>query len=396
MSRLNDLEAGSRADHAVGVEVSELHGPAIDRIGWLASERGLQLFVDNGSFPLFNENIRRAGEGLAPKLLDHDAVLAKFDRIISSISEYKNWQPDEDAALPNEWEHRERPNLGAEMETAPVLLAMPDVVGDQAATLALIEQYKKEISYYQSISGLARPMLVLQNGELSLSEVYSKIVEILGNDNFVTGIPSAAAVISPRDFIDFLKTSKPQAVHILGAASDRTLDPRLAQIVDSGIAEGIEVSADANLIRSLGFMKGATPEERTRRIIDHLGKGPAERYRREVEARAEADPFERYRLAAAARETEADRIAADTGDAPVVLARTLPPGIRGEPVIQGVLISPSSDPNYPGQWQITRFDADGMSGHTNEPTKRDAVLDSLKEGYADTNRNLLRELARTD
>lgn len=53
----------------------------------------------------------------------------------------------------------------------------------------------------------------------------------------------------------------------------------------------------------------------------------------------------------------------------------------------------SLDPS--GKWRVTRFDADGFSGHMVFADKRAAVMDALTSGYRDTDRNLLRRLCRT-
>lgn len=96
-----------------------------------------------------------------------------------------------------------------------------------------------------------------------------------------------------------------------------------------------------------------------------------------------------------AKRIEAATQIAGEGDEPVVLAGPTVQGQNG-PIERGMLISPSADPEYPGWWQVTRFDNDGFSGHTVEKTKVDAVASALGEGYADTNRNMLRQFAGTE
>lgn len=76
------------------------------------------------------------------------------------------------------------------------------------------------------------------------------------------------------------------------------------------------------------------------------------------------------------------------GDGPLVLAMTRNDGLK-----MGVLVSPS--PDQPGKWRLTFFDEDGFSGDTTRTTRPECIALAIREGYRDTNRNLLRELDKT-
>ncbi|MGN5477644.1 hypothetical protein ACTMU2_14145 [Cupriavidus basilensis] len=175
--------------------------------------------------------------------MDFDAVLQKYEQLQQYIAE----------ANP------------AEEQITPPMFVMPDVVGDQAASLALVEQYRGWIKAETEFQ-VSRPVVPLQRGDLSLSAAYAKVVEILGSDRFIVGIPSNAAAITPEEFIAFLRESKPKAVHILGALADSRLSPRLQQIVEAGLDADIEVSADANILRSKILTKDAPADGRAARI----------------------------------------------------------------------------------------------------------------------------------
>lgn len=58
----------------------------------------------------------------------------------------------------------------------------------------------------------------------------------------------------------------------------------------------------------------------------------------------------------------------------------------------GAFISP--EPDNSGRWRITWFDQRGFSGDTQRATKAACIIDAMKEGYRDTNRNLLRVYAK--
>jgi hypothetical protein len=78
-------------------------------------------------------------------------------------------------------------------------------------------------------------------------------------------------------------------------------------------------------------------------------------------------------------------VIAGDDDKPVVLA---------DKRQHGALIS--NDIDEPGKVRLTWFDKDGFSGHTVYNTRQEAIRAALQSGYADTNRNLLREYSRLD
>ena len=62
---------------------------------------------------------------------------------------------------------------------------------------------------------------------------------------------------------------------------------------------------------------------------------------------------------------------------------------RRDGTVMGALVSPSTD--YAGKWRITWFDKRGFSGDGTRDSRFACIHECLKEGYHDTNRNLLRE-----
>lgn len=89
----------------------------------------------------------------------------------------------------------------------------PDCVGDQIVTLKRIKKYKEEI-----LNLLDKCLVVvpLQVGEMSLFEMYEKVVEILETDDFIIGIPCKKGATSFEDLQSFIKKVKPKPIHLLG------------------------------------------------------------------------------------------------------------------------------------------------------------------------------------
>ena len=62
---------------------------------------------------------------------------------------------------------------------------------------------------------------------------------------------------------------------------------------------------------------------------------------------------------------------------------------RRDGSVMGALVSPSTD--HAGKWRVTWFDERGFSGDGTRNSKFEAIHECLREGYHDTNRNLLRQ-----
>lgn len=241
MSRAKDFNAGVHADHGVGVVIGELSDAAMRELATRAVENHAALFVDSGAFALRNNEPGADG-------LNFDAVLAGYDKLLDFIHDANT----------------------VEEHITPPLVVMPDVVGDQTASLNLVAKYRDWIRAACQLN-TCRPVIPLQRGEMAIADAYDHVVSLLGTDNFVCGIPSNAAAITGEQFTEFLRLRKPKAVHILGALHDSRLTPRLRQIVASGHVDGLTVSADANLLISKIVERGQTGTERAERIVEKLG-----------------------------------------------------------------------------------------------------------------------------
>jgi hypothetical protein len=246
LSRANDFVAAAWSGHGVGVEIGEVSAPALLELARVIVDYKAPCFVDSGAFGAFKRRFRDAA---AVPPIDFDVVHQGYDRLQLAIGEI---------------------NI-AEERIPPPLFVMPDVVGDQHASLALARRHRTYIAATIAFSGVSRALIPLHTGSLSLSHAYDHLVNLLGSDAWTVGVPSNAVAVAPQAFIEFLQTSRPRAVHILGAMANSRLQPRLAQIVASGLADDIEVSADANPLRSAIIERGQGASGRRQALARELG-----------------------------------------------------------------------------------------------------------------------------
>jgi len=246
LSRINDFSVAAWAGHPIGVEVGELSAAAVRELARVIVDFGAATFIDSGAFGVFMRRIR--GGACAP--LDFNQVLARYDQLLDAIADY---------------------NV-AEDRIIPPLLVMPDVVDDQLASIELIREHRAWVSTACAFTGVCRPIIPIQRGPLPLAEAYRRLTDIVGSSHFSAGIPSNAAAITPEEFTAFLSEARPEAVHILGALAESRLNPRLRQILDSGIAEHLTVTADANPLRSVIVSRGQGASARRALLAEKLGR----------------------------------------------------------------------------------------------------------------------------
>lgn len=251
LSRVNDFSVAAWAGHAIGVEVGELSAVAVRELARVIVDYGAAAFVDSGAFGVFMRRIR----GVACQPIDFHQVLARYDQLLNAIADY---------------------NI-AEERIVPPLLVMPDVVDDQLASIELIREHRGWVGAACAFSGVCQPIIPIQRGPLSLAEAYRRLTEIVGSSNWSAGIPSNAAAISPDEFTAFLAEVQPKAVHILGALADSRVNPRLRQILDSGIADRLTITADANPLRSVIISRGQGASTRKALLTEKLGRQARQR-----------------------------------------------------------------------------------------------------------------------
>jgi len=286
MSRIGDLTAGTCTwgglrSRGIGVEVGELSENGIDELAQAVVALKVQAFIDSGAYNLFRRKLKSEAEGAGKvKPLDFGKVLDKYEAIQATIAYYNEppleWpEPTTAQEFWNQHEY-ERMGFGCEEDVPSPLFVMPDVVGDQAASLALVRQYRDYITC-EARWGIGTPIVPIQKGGLTFMEAYEEVLDVLGTRNFVVGVPSVESAMSLDELRQFLEEAARiglHGLHFLGSASPKTLDPKLDVLHETGI-ELAHLSADANILRgSLYGQKKANgpgaPETRREAIGDKL------------------------------------------------------------------------------------------------------------------------------
>jgi 3'-phosphoadenosine 5'-phosphosulfate sulfotransferase (PAPS reductase)/FAD synthetase len=246
-SDITSMRGYIAAGRAIGVEVNQLSDPAKA----VLAEAVLYdhpAFVDSGAFPAF-----RRGKRL---------TAAEFDRV---LGEYEGLM-DRTAS------HIERPELrGQPQWQRGWYFVMPDVIGDQAESQRLQHAFAPRIR--RLIERGAHVLVPLQRGERSLAQVYQDTVENLGTDKFVSALPSNEAAVPPQELLDFVKTAKPRAIHLLGLGKQKLVDAWRERFVEAVANRLIIVTADANRLRSIvgqGRPLTSAVNEEAERVLSDL------------------------------------------------------------------------------------------------------------------------------
>jgi hypothetical protein len=295
MSRIGDLEAGTYVwnnlkSRGIGVEAGELSSKAVEAIAEAVILRKTRIFVDSGAFSEFKRSLKASARPKSiicdlfsdetDKLLancqtvDFSRVWHRYESIKATIAYFLNGDSSIDGSATPDNPDYPRP-----------LFVMPDVVGDQRASIALVERHRSWI-LEEIEQGHSIPIIPIQVGDLALAQAFARVVEILGLDTFVIGLPSNEKAITPDQLRDFVQEVRPKRIHFLGAASAKTLDPKLRILAEAGHVPDF-LTADANICRSAVYGKGID-KNRSRAIVETL-------YRRSAEAQPAAGEHPTWR-----------------------------------------------------------------------------------------------------
>ena len=122
-------------------------------------------------------------------------------------------------------------------------IVAPDVIGDQAATLALWSEHSARVRKWVATG--ARVIVPLQCGEMSACQLLDKAKAIFGTDSFCAGIPSNLAAMGAEDSATITHTD----FHILGRVIlTADLKSKLSVLLANN--PGATYTADANWLRS--------------------------------------------------------------------------------------------------------------------------------------------------
>jgi hypothetical protein len=222
MSRASDFSGARDAGVPVGVVAGELTGNQLIFSLPRYLDVGGKVFVDSGAFAAF----------LTGETIDWTDVIQRYQRIIDCTLH-----------LPT--------NL---------YVVAPDVVGDQAATLTLIGQWKSAI--VSMINAGANVIVPIQHGNIPAQDMINLIKTSLGTDKWVAGIPSNRAAMP----LEECATLSHHTYHILGRVQKN--DDQIARIIAlRALNPAATVTADANWIRSrIAKISQAVAQEKSRRF----------------------------------------------------------------------------------------------------------------------------------
>lgn len=172
------------------------------------ARRGGEVFVDSGAFPAFTR-----GEPV-----DWQRNMAMVRRLI------------------------------AEAPGARLHIVMPDIIGDQDASLALLRQ---NADYVREVIAAGHDALVpIQKGRRSPYEAWAEGARIIGTDDFTASVPSNQAAFGIADLESLMGgPRKPRRVHFLGIAGRRELLAQMAAVVHRHAPHTL-VTSDANRLRA--------------------------------------------------------------------------------------------------------------------------------------------------
>lgn len=203
--------------HPIGVSALQLSERALR----LLERVDVPLFVDSGAFG------ERAGRVFDPRTWER--VLAVYDRLA-------------------------RPG---------VRVVAPDKVGDQIETLARLRRHRWRLLWMRA-SG-AELIVPLQRGAMDLLQLYDQAVALLGDDDFVVGLPGNKAALDEDDLLPLLRARRPRALHVLGMGPANQRAPGFTSFLAQH-APGATISMDSNLrLAHLGEGRRLTEAENAAR-----------------------------------------------------------------------------------------------------------------------------------
>lgn len=247
MSRRRDMEAAIESPAGLGTEIGELSSFGMDRIAEAIRREKKPVFVDSGAFNAFKRAMREGKPDAAR--LDFDPVFKKYDELSRRVS-------------------MEVPYKNRDL----LMLVAPDVIGDQVATLELVEEHAQQILKW--IDAGHEVIVPFQRGPINQHAAYLRVSQALEGAAFVVGIPSAAAAMSAGDVRELLSGDYlPERLHILGAVSSGRLEERMQIIRDCYVSDVPGVTCDANVMRSkLHELAGLQGVEKFEKIKDVLSR----------------------------------------------------------------------------------------------------------------------------
>ena len=266
MSRPSDFEAALNSDAGIGVTATELSKRMIDEVvkaaTWAEESEGFgkHIFIDSGVFSAHIKSIKTGGLFN----FNYSKVMATYksisDKMLAEIEEQEEAQLEK--------------LLPLEMKMANVMMVMPDVIGDQTATIKLIKKWKKEINVL--LDRGHEIVIPFQTGEMEQVFVKQEMNKLF-DGRYVVGIPSNAKALSDKELANLFSHSGFDRIHILGAVQNKQFKSRL-KLINTWFSDGnVGVTADANIMRgSLNQVIGLPQAERKAKLTEILNKAVPE------------------------------------------------------------------------------------------------------------------------
>ena len=191
-------------------------------------ENGGKLFLDSGEFNL-------AGKGVSVPLEGKRNLFDEYDNIVGDIA------PE---------------NRGN------VTLVMPDVIGDQQASLDLQRKHSAKIQQY--IDDGFDVIIPIQKGKKTLTEAHDEVAAEFGEGNFRVGVPSNKKAVTNKELSDFMKTSKPSKIHMLGIGSSTKAGKSKIDMVQN-IAPEADITLDSSTAARAAALAGKESKSKSER-----------------------------------------------------------------------------------------------------------------------------------
>jgi hypothetical protein len=221
-------------DMAVGVAVNHVKGRAMTALESLAGT-GTSVFVDSGAFSeiCFHPRSTKTKSGYAKSCKCADRTRPQVKKPITDAEWNKRLSAMERLA----------DALGSQLY--PVA---PDKVGFQAETLERLTRHQLRVRRLMARG--ANVIVPLQKGAQDLASFYDSVVEVLGTDGFVVGIPMKKDATATADLVELLKARPVARLHLLGLGPRSNRWAEVMAAIEEH-APGCEVTCDSVLIRTL-------------------------------------------------------------------------------------------------------------------------------------------------
>lgn len=115
--------------------------------------------------------------------------------------------------------------IGETNNASNLMVAAPDVVGEQQVSFDLLVLYQNQIRSLMRRG--VNVLIAMQKGELSLYDHYKRCASLLGD--FTVGLPSNAKAVSRQEVLDFISMAKPNQAHFLGTAESSLIHESMHQ-----------------------------------------------------------------------------------------------------------------------------------------------------------------------